>query len=602
MIPMDDIHMALKKMQLIKDKKWNSSLRAWFLPRDKIKDVVSLFGINIKFITPLNECLETQEDINDSIMSTEGFEGLNCTLYPFQTVGANFATKNKKVLIADLMGLGKTLQALGAFIKMKNKDEVRNMVVICPASVKYQWAKEVLEKTDLTVTVLETPSRMTGKNAIERANNSIAQFDELNKYDICITNYETLLNEPIFNKMMEHNFDVVCYDECHMLKNKDAKRSKKAYKLSQNIKSVIALSGTPLENRPPELYGVFKAIDPTIFPSWSAFASRYIKFIRYGIIAGYRNLPELRNKIQPYIIRRTLEDVAVQMPSKIFSTRVIDMTHDQKMIHEQLYEEIDDALEQLKALQNTLGHLITAGPDGQYNQDNDPEPIKQLKAAIMGRYTFLLEVCDSPELLSLSTSKMSQRYIVKDNSSPKLDALMEIIDQVTGQGDKIIVFTQYTKMIKIIEAKVKDNFKKMKVARIDGSVDAKSRMDQLDMFNTDTNCNVMLLSDAGNFGLNAQVANYLVMFEPPLKPSIYDQRVGRIVRIGSKHDQAFIINLVMKDGWDQQIFTILEKKREFTRTLIDKTSQESVSFSKAADSIQKDMENIIKKRKKKKKK
>lgn len=600
--PTSEINVALKKMQLVSDKKWNSSIKAWSLPRDKIKDVVALFGINIDFVTPLNECLKTQEDIDNSFMSMKDFEGLKCNLYPFQTVGANFAVAKGKVLIADLMGLGKTLQALGAFVKMRNKGQVKSMLVLCPASVKYQWANEVQDKTDLTAIVIETPSKMKGKNADIRNQMSLDQFEEIGNYDIAVTNYETLLNEPIFKLIKKYKFDVICYDECHMLKNKDAQRSKKAYELSAKIDNVIALSGTPLENRPPELFGVFSAIDPTLFPNWSAFATRYIKYVRFGIIAGYRNLEELRKKIQPYIIRRTLDDVSVQMPNKIFSTRIIDMTSDQKKLHERLYDEISDDMETLKKLQDNLNYLIKPGADGQYNPLNDPEPIKRIKASIMGKYTFLLEVCDSPELLSLSTSKMAQQYVVKDTSSPKLEALIEIIDQVVSQGDKIIVFTQYTKMIKIIQARVMKSFKKMKIARIDGSVDAKDRMDQLAMFNTDSACNVMLLSDAGNFGLNAQVANYLVMFEPPLKPSIYDQRVGRIIRIGSKHKQAFIINLVMKDGWDQKIFDILEKKREFTRTLIDKNNKESASFNMAADSIQNDMDKLLKKRAKKKKK
>lgn len=522
--PISDVNNALKKMQLIEEKKWTPSIKSWIIPRKKIKDIVVLFGINIKFITPLEECLRTEEEIKSTYVSTDGFEGLKCTLYPFQTVGANFAiSKQGGALIADVMGLGKTLQALGAFQKKYNKGQAKTMLVISPASVKYQWAEEVASKTEFKSYVLETPSKFKGKTSEDREKAALAQFDELKDIHVVITNYETLLNDKIFDKICKMKFDILTVDECHSIKNRTAERSKRIYKLAKIIDTRIGLSGTPLENRPPELFGVFQLIEPKLFANWSTFASRYIKFVRYGIIAGYRNLPELREKIQPYIIRRTLKDVSLQMPDKVFSTRIIEMTNEQRKLHDQLYNEIMDDYEQLKNLREKYGHLMKPGADGEYNPDNDPEPIKRVKASIMGKYSFLLECCDSPELINMSGSKMAEKYKISSTESPKLDALIDIVDQVVDQGDKIVIFTQYARMIDIIEDRIEKEFKgKVKIAVIDGSVEAQQRIVEKNRFINDEDCKVMLLSDAGNFGLNLQNANYLVMFEPPLKPSIYD--------------------------------------------------------------------------------
>lgn len=582
----------MKKMRLIDSRRWNKDIKAWTVSKSDIGLLKALFGEQ-------NIVYNNYDDITENdLTDTSGFEGLNITPYPFQIVGANFAVKKKRALIADVMGLGKTIQALAAFTKLYNSNNAKKMLVICPASVKYQWYNEVDSKTNFKAAVFNTPSGMKGKKSEDKIKNALSQFDLIDKIDIVIVNYEFLLNEQLYNELVKYKFDVLVIDECHSIKNRTAKRSKKVYELAKNIQYVIGLSGTPLENRPDELFGVFQAIDPNLFPKFNAFAKRYIKFVRYGIIAGYRNLHELREKIQPYIIRRTLNDVALQLPEKIITTKEIEMTKEQAELHNKVLQEIFEDMEKLDEAMSKYSKNTSNNHD--FDSDNIPEPIKRIRASIMGKYILLTEICDSPELLTMSDSEFVKKYKVKDITSPKLEALKEIVENIIFEGNKVVIFTQFERMVKILERELSCY---SDIAVISGSVSPIDRQKQVDKFKNSSKCNIMLLTDAGNYGLNLQCANYLIMYEPPLKPSVYNQRVGRIVRIGSNHQTAFIINLVMVDGWDKNIFKILDKKLQYEKNLIDKTTEENDKFNKAinrvSDNIQNELNSVVRRIKRK---
>ena len=295
---------ALRKMRYVDNKRWSNTLEGWIVPRTEFNNVVALFGINIKFLSSVDDFVD---NVDSNIYSSQkGFDGINFKPYPFQVVGANFAVQTKKSLIADYMGLGKTMQAILAYAKLKSEKKVRKMLVVTPASVKYQWLLAFANMTSFKAMVVKSPSEFSGKNLEVRTGKALEQLDLMGEYDAYIVNYETLSNQKIFDRLQEMKFNMVVFDEIHYTKNRLSIRSKKSYEIAKGKQYVIGLSGTPLENNPPELFGVFRVVDNTLFPTWTTFEKSYIKYVGYGIIGGYRNLPRLRKKIQPYIIRLSL--------------------------------------------------------------------------------------------------------------------------------------------------------------------------------------------------------------------------------------------------------------------------------------------------------
>lgn len=234
--PLSDYRAVALLMKDIK-KSYDKANKCYVLKTNQINELVKVFGFDIEFLnTPdtIGKPQEIKNDIYDEKYShVDGFDGIRVVLYPFQVVGANYAYHNKRVLIADVMGLGKTLQALAAMVKLKNNKQLRRAIVICPASVKYQWLGEVYNKSSLSAYVVERFSNYKGKTQQEREKNFLEDFNKNLDKDVIILNYESLLNDTIMDAISNSKYNVVVIDECHSVKNKSAKRSQRVYQLTK---------------------------------------------------------------------------------------------------------------------------------------------------------------------------------------------------------------------------------------------------------------------------------------------------------------------------------------------------------------------------------
>ena len=446
-------------------------------------------------------------------------------LKPFQKKGVQFIVSRKNSMLADEMGLGKTVQAI-ATIEHLNLDKI---LVIVPASIKVQWGNEIKKFTKLTYTIISGPPKKRQKLWKEPT-------------QIKIINYELLLRDK---EPFETKWDLVILDEVQRIKNWKSKTSSMAKKIKADRK--LVLTGTPIMNRPEELYNIFDFLQPNFLGTFWNFRDRYIQYrkTRWGTeITGYKNLDELNKRIQPLFLRRRTSEVRTELPPYKDFVYTVELYPSQQKIYKSI----------LKCIKQKLASTTL------------------LKMASLSNH-----------LLQLSESKLLGKCNIKisDTKSSKLDELVKIIEDIgivgskTNKEDyclidhtycKIVIFTQFKRMLDIIKERLeKEGYK---VASVFGGMKQEERQKQIELFTNTNEYNIIVGTDAIGEGVNLQVANYLLHFDLPWNPSKLQQRTARIYRIGQQN-MVNIIYLIAENTIELRILEILQEKKDLFDQLIE---------------------------------
>jgi len=333
--------MALKKYLLYEDNRLNcwklsiskGSLEAILKFAESGKIVLSE-GMKKKFLQKLAEILQAIEK-SQRVHADFEVPGLKKTLYPFQKAGVLYLIEKGRVLLADEMGLGKTIQAIAAVVYQK----AFPCLVICPASLKYNWQREVFQATDCSCYVVN------GKNGVREADFVIINYDLLNKY------------KDILHRVP---FQALIVDESHYIKNPRAQRTKAVLELAQTIRSrngkIYLLTGTPILNRPVELLPQLKALgvlEKIAKKEWD-YLKRYCGAYqdRYGWhFDGASHVQELQEKLRAAcMIRREKKDVLSELPEKVRNVQYLK-------VHDTEYEELEKKFERETDINKKLGYI-----------------------------------------------------------------------------------------------------------------------------------------------------------------------------------------------------------------------------------------------------
>lgn len=376
-----------------------------------------------------------------------------------------------------------TMSALTAFNDLYHEGKVKKALFIVPASLKYQWKGEVDKFTEFLAVVIDG----TKKKRRELYDSFKDNLD-----NFAIISYETVRND--IDIVKELPFEVIVYDEAHRLKN----RQTKLYKAMKQLKSqyLFMLTGTPMQNKLDELFALFKLIDKDILGDVTKFKKKHYlvgeKFGRRFIELGYQNLDEVREKTSPYIIRRTKKEVAPDLPERIYSKVYVDMGKAQR----DLYKEIDDGF---KMLQEEINDYYESLSEEEARQGKKHKS----EDMILGYMYMLQATSNHPLQLAKSDSKMAKAYmpfIRKARNSAKLDELMDILRAKMDEGEKVVIFSQYVTMLEIIYNHIFTEFDFYPYV-IHGGIKSENRNIAVEEFSEHPLRNIMLLSDAGNYGL-----------------------------------------------------------------------------------------------------
>ncbi|UPA32348.1 SNF2 family helicase [Terrisporobacter glycolicus] len=408
-------------------------------------------------------------------------------------------------ILADEMGLGKTIQTIAFLLNKKDK----KTLIVTPTSLIHNWKSE-FEKF--------APSLSVGiSHGLKK--DRLGIIKNINDFNVILTTYGSLRNDIEEYEKLE--FDYCIIDEAQNIKNPLASSTDavKAIKASNKF----ALTGTPIENNLMELWSIFDFIMPGYLYSLTKFNAIFIKDVS--------QVENLKRMIKPFILRRTKEQVIKELPPKIEKEFYVEMGKTQRNTYGIYVEEIKRKLEEKKDVKN--------------------------KITIFSYLTKLRQLCLDPSIIV-------EGYKGK---SAKTDTCLEIIKDYIEKDNKILVFSQFTSVLKNIGKKLNKN--KINFYYLDGSTPAKNRITLVDSFNNNEEIKVFLISlKAGGTGLNLTSANTVIHFDPWWNPSVQNQASDRAHRIGQKQ-VVEVIKLISKGTIEEKIMELQQKKSELIHDMLD---------------------------------
>lgn len=531
----------------------------WIIPKQHVDVVAKRFEDIIAWHTSLDNIKGIQEVVLPEFEVTEeGLEDMKLKPYPFQILGICFLHDNKRGIMGDEMGLGKTPTAIGAIHRLFKEGIVQKTLVICPASLKYQWRNEIEKFTDHRGIVIDGTTKQKKEQ--------IRQFLE-EDYLFAIVNYE--LVRTMEAQISALPIQAVIADEAHRIKSRTSKTYKAMMKIQPEYR--FALTGTPMQNRLEELHTLMSWVDKKVLPNITAFRKRHVvygeKFGRRFIPLGNKRQYEVRKLISPSMLRRMKSEVAPELPEMTFHRYDIPMSDEQAKLYNQIKEDFTGFLDEIGEFAKTAKG---EEKEGEWVQEKHPK-----EDMLLGYMNLMLAVADDPYLLRMSEGGMAKQYlrlVSPDIKSPKTEELYTICSElVEAETKKIVIFTQFTRMQKRVIQRLT---KLGQCEMINGSMKPFQRQQAVDNFRWNPDVLFLVCTDAANFGLNLQFANTLIHVDSPYNPAIFDQRNGRVHRIGGEHDVVNIVYLVTIGTIDERIQKILETKRKLGEQVVERNDNE----------------------------
>ncbi len=425
-------------------------------------------------------------------------------------------------ILADDMGLGKTLQILTFIARQKTKKA--NLIVV-PTTLMFNWENEI-EKfyPSLNVHFHYGPNRLK-------------TTDEFKKHQLVITTYGMVVSD--IEWMKNFSFSYVILDESQAIKNPQSLRFKAVCLLK--AKNRITLTGTPIENNTFDLYAQMHFVNPGLLGSSKSFRDNYSLPIDKN--GDKERADELRKIINPFMIRRTKEQVAKELPPKTDEILYCHMENDQRKVY--------------TAYRNKYRDMLM----GRIQQDG----LEKSKLYVLDGLMKLRQICDSPQLLSDEENYGSE--------SVKVEELIRNIKEKTG-NHKIVVFSQFITMLSIIRERLEEI--NISYEYLDGKSSHKNRQKSVEHFQADDACRVFLISlKAGGTGLNLTAADYVFLVDPWWNPAVEEQAIDRCYRIG-QDKKVFAYRMICKDTIEEKIINHQLSKK----ALADDIIQAEESFVK----------------------
>ncbi|MFW6000917.1 MAG: SNF2-related protein [Halanaerobium sp.] len=421
-------------------------------------------------------------------------------------------------ILADDMGLGKTLQMLTL---LKGLSPEQPALVVCPRTLIYNWQEEADKFFDdlSSLVYYGTPEERDEMR------------DDFSDYDLIITSYSILSRD--LDKFNDQNlvFSLSILDEAQHIKNHKTKRAQAVKEITAEAR--LALTGTPLENSVAELWSIFDYLMPGYLGNYNYFNKNYLLPISKN--NDQEKMKELKQRVAPFILRRRKEEVLKELPEKIINIHSVSMTQLQEDSYKLVLDEVK-------------GKLLDTVNEKGFNRS---------RINVLAALTKLRQICNHPALV------LDDKGL--DSSSGKLDALLELVNDAVSSGRKIIVFSQFVKMLKLI----KKSFDRQKInyQYLDGST--RNRMERVNQFNNDPEIKVFLISlKAGGVGLNLTSADMVIHVDPWWNPMVERQAADRAHRLGQQN-RVMVYKLITRGTVEEKMLKLQKKKQNVFDNIIE---------------------------------
>ena len=458
---------------------------------------------------------------NHSIKEIPAPAHLKDILRPYQESGFQWLNYLREVqwggILADDMGLGKTIQALSFIHHLKEEMGSLKALVVCPTTLMFNWQNEINKFTPTLTYYIHHG----GNRSRDTLNNPAI--------DVIITTYGTLRSD--IRQFVDVHFDYVILDESQAIKNPGSKVTKAAGLLK--AKNRLCLSGTPLQNNTFDIFAQMNFLNPGMLGSIEFFKQEFsIPIDKFG---EKEQKDHLRKLLYPFILRRTKEQVAKDLPEKQEMVLFCEMGDEQRKIYEAYRNDYRDKI---------LGVVENQG-------------IQKSQLTILQGLMKLRQICDSPAIV-----KEEERF---PNVSVKLEEIgREIAENISNH--KALIFSQFLGMLALIKEKMKELG--VDYEYFDGSSTVSERQKAINRFQNDENCRVFLISlKAGGVGLNLTAADYVYIVDPWWNPAVEQQAIDRTHRIGQTKN-VFAYRMICTDTVEDKILKLQERKRNLAKDLI----------------------------------
>lgn len=453
---------------------------------------------------------------------------LKTKLLPYQERGAIFAACRGRVALADDMGLGKTIQALAAAELLRRHKGIERVLVIAPASVKYQWMTEIGKFTNHTAQIIDGP--LAARKAL---------YAEPRFYNL--TSYELVVRDVQY--MHELKPDLIILDEAQRIRNWSTTTARTIKQLKSRY--AFVLTGTPLENKLEELFSVIEFVDGRRLGPAFRFLHEHRMEDEKGHLIGYRGLDRIHDQLAPVLLRRTRQEVLKELPERTDQIFRVPLTDEQA---EPYYEQSE-----------ILGGIMRRWERQGWLSEVDH---KRVLCCIQN----MRMLCNSTFLFDKKT-----------NHSPKLAEFREVMRELAVEEDrKVVVFSEYERMTYLAG----EELRKMGIGFVSlhGGVPSRKRGALIEKFRNDAKCRVFLSTDAGGTGLNLQMASVVVNLEPPWNPARLEQRIGRVHRMGQARP-VHVVHMLTTGSIEERVWETLRMKKSLFAGVFDSPVAE-VNFAK----------------------
>lgn len=461
--------------------------------------------------------------------------------FDYQLDGIEYGRHNNRWLLADGMGVGKSLQAI--YIAQINKEKYnwKHCLIVCGVnSLKYNWYNEVNKHTDYSAYILGTRYKRSGA---VKAGSTKEKLEDLLKIDelpyFLITNIESFRSVDFANKiknLCKNKIKMIIADELHACKNPASQQAKGFLKSNPDYK--LAMTGTPLMNSPLDLFIILKWLGYENH-SFYQFKQHFCVMGGFGgyQVVGYKHMEQITDTLDTMMLRRVKEDV-IDLPDKMYIDSYVDMLPKQKTLYYDIVQQIQEDIDKVILSPSPLASLIR-----------------------------LRQCTGYPGILSTSV-----------NESAKLDKMEEIVKEAVSNGEKCVVFSNWTNVTK----EVCNRLKEYNTATITGEVKDVDRIEQEKKFMEEDACKVIVGTiGAMGTGLTLTAGTVVIFMDEPWNSALFEQAVDRTHRIGTTK-KVTVYSIMCKDTIDERIHELIYQKGKISEILIDgveeKNKTELVNF------------------------
>jgi len=498
-------------------------------------------------------------------------------LRSYQLEAAGLAQQRGSLLLGLIMGSGKSAVAIEAVKRRRARRKTTRGSIVCPVSLKYQWAEEI-KKWDpgASIVVVDgTKGQRTAQYQIEA--------------DYTILGYSNIQHDwDEVRKYLPTDFMIL--DECSAIKGLKTQRSKRLKAMASKVSLRMALTGTPTENRPEELFSIMEWVDPTVFGDFRKFDRVFIVRDNWGKPVRYHNLNRLHELLGDAMYRKSRKDLEEFLPERVFTQIPLHYPYPKtQAIIEYVAHDIIRVMDQ-----------HAEQPGGQfdisehYGMSTKDDKGNRLKGEVMRRVNAMRLLLDHPDLLAWSADNYEDEstndgseycYSLLTNpalsepepNSAKLDLLLEHLTEVfDGDPDaKVVVFASFKPMVRIIGAALKA--RGWGFVSMTGDTAAATRQKRIVAFNKSSKVRVFLSTDAGAYGVNLDSGTHLINYDFPWSAGVFAQRRARIDRTSTAHRTIFVSDLFHQDSVEAYQLLMLEHKQDVADAWIDDGEVETLN-------------------------